>query len=366
MSVNKLELEAVVSKCAPFLMQKSFAPILTHFCFGDDKVVAYNDLQAIEIKYKSNLNCALPGSLLIKMLNSIQQHSLDIIQKTGEVQFKNGRSVVKLPSLPKEDFIFQMPDTSNCETVKLPLDVISGLANCLVSTSHDLASPEKNGVRLIIANKRLEFYSTDSISLSRYRYESVNVPDCSIDIIIPSTFCEQLIRLTKTKSNEIEETAFVNLLISKDSGDSFLIAEIDSNITVFTRLIEVEEKLPFVELVSEYESFIQSWFEVPDALSNIIERACILIPPEDKFVTVFESKGNTIMIDTTTKSGISDDVIEFESKVPEGRFRLNPEVIKRVLYTMSHLSFCFDNSVLALSGCNGNFLHFVSAKQVDE
>jgi len=364
--INKLELEATLAMAAPFLMSKSFAPILTHFCFGNNTVVAFNDLQAIEVKYKNDLNCALPGGLLIKLLGSLQNNALEIVQKIDETLFKSGKSKFKLPTLPSEDFIFEMPDTTGCERIRLPLDVISGLSNCLVSTSHDLAKPEINGIRLIIEKGVLEFFSTDSITLSRFKYSSTNVPKCSIDIIIPAVFCEQLIRLTKTKPTDVEETAFVEILVSAHSDNLFLVAEIDKNVTIFTRLIDVEEKMNFKDIISEYEDCLTDWSIIPKEFINIINRACILVSPEDKFPTQLEAKDKSIFIDTQSSSGRSDDILEFDIDIEPGRLKINPESLKRVLNTMSHVSFIFPKNCLAFTGCNGNFLHIVGAKGMED
>jgi len=363
--INKLELEAVLEKASPFLMSKSFAPILTHFCFGNNKVVAFNDLQAIEVNYKSELNCALPGALLIKVLGSLQNNALEIVQKIDETLFKSGRSKIKLATLPAEDFIFEMPDTTGCEEVRLPLDVINGLSHCLVSTSHDLSNPEKNGIRLIIEKGVLEFYSTDSITVSRFQYKSSNVPKGNIDIIIPAVFCEQLIRLTKTKPTDVEETAFVDLLISTDQSNLFLMAEIDETTTIFTRLIDVEEKMDYKGMISDYEEYLTNWSVIPKDLINIINRACILVSPEDKFITQLEAKDKSVFIDTQTSSGKSDDILEFDVDIEPGRLKINPESLKRVLNTMSHISFIFPKTCIAFSGCNGNFLHLVGAKGLE-
>jgi len=366
MTINKLELEAVLNKAAPFLMQKSFLPILTHFCFSENKVTAFNDLQAIEINYESGLSCALPGALLQKMLSSLQSNALEITQKQAEVIIKSGKSKVKLPSLPDEDFIFEMPSKEDCDKIRLPLDVIGGLANCLISTSHDLANPEKSGVRLIIQDKTLEFYSTDTVSISRYRYKSNNVPECSVDIIVPEAFCEQLARLTRGKPTDVEETAYVQMYVSDKEGDTYLIVDIDSNVSIFTRLIEVEKKLGFKELFSMYEERIGTWHVIPKEILNIIDRACILTSAEDKFITTLEGKGSTLFIDTITKSGVSDDTLDFEGEIGTGRFKVNPEVVKRIASTMTQVSFCFDDNVVALEGCNGNFLHLISAKSMED
>ena len=115
-----------------------------------------------------------------------------------------------------------------------------------------------------------------------------------------------------------------------------------------------------------YEQMIASWYEIPDELSNIIDRACILVTPDEREITVFQSRGKNLVVDTTTKSGISDDSIEMDSAVPTGDLKINPELIKRVLTTMSHIAFGFskDKRFIALSGCNGNFLHVIGAVDI--
>jgi DNA polymerase III sliding clamp (beta) subunit (PCNA family) len=363
MLVNKNELSNLLDKAYPFIMTRSFAPILTHFCFDSTKVTAYNDLQAIEVKYKNNIECAIPAALLIKMLNSISGNDVEIVKKMDEIIFKSGRTKMSFPTLPKEDFIFTMPDIISCQKISLPLDVIDGLASCLVSISQDLSSPEKSGVRLIIDEGKLEFYSIDGITVSRYKYESPNIMDnIVIDVIIPSTFCEQLIRLIKAKPTDNEDIEYIDLYVSEDEDNLFLIAEIDENTTIFTRLIDVDTKTDFVNLIGTLENKFTSFIEVTKELENIISRACILVSPEDKMITKIESKDKTIFFDTLSKSGRSDDSFEVATLLESGRFQVDPEILNRVLPKMTHICISYTSGIIACKSCNGNFLHLISTK----
>ena len=65
---------------APALSDKELIPVLTHFWFSGDKVMAFNDQIAIEVELKTNFTGAVPGRTLLEFLEKSES--------SKEVKFK--------------------------------------------------------------------------------------------------------------------------------------------------------------------------------------------------------------------------------------------------------------------------------------
>ena len=71
-------LKTMVGLAAPFLIDQDFIPILQHFWFRPNSIMAYNDIQAVRLMLDTGLNCAVPGKLLGKLLGTISHEEIDL------------------------------------------------------------------------------------------------------------------------------------------------------------------------------------------------------------------------------------------------------------------------------------------------
>ena len=105
-------LKTMVGLAAPFLIDQDFIPILQHFWFRPNSVMAYNDIQAVRLMLDTGLNCAVPGKLLGKLLGTISHEEIDLkLNQFGtELLIGYGKNQAKLPALSPNEFVFEMPD----------------------------------------------------------------------------------------------------------------------------------------------------------------------------------------------------------------------------------------------------------------
>ena len=94
----------------PAVAAHAYVPTLTHFCFDEVTVTAYNDISAISARLDSELRFCLPAEMLMKTLNSFSTEKVLIqLGEVGVAVVSSGKSKVKLAYLPAEDFPFDFP-----------------------------------------------------------------------------------------------------------------------------------------------------------------------------------------------------------------------------------------------------------------
>jgi hypothetical protein len=134
-TMNTQELIAALTLAKPCLgSPDSLLPVLTHFCFFDDIVYAYNEVSAIVIALDTKLNCGLHGDTLLGILSAAGAEEVKV--KTGKddvADINVGNGWVKVPAMKPETFVFEMPEEAPQCTVPLSDDFCSGLEACLVS-----------------------------------------------------------------------------------------------------------------------------------------------------------------------------------------------------------------------------------------
>ena len=108
-SLNREGLLQTLNLAKPALASQPFVPILTHFCFDGAWVLAYNDVQAIGVRYSAGVECSVPGDLLIKLLGTLQASDVQLQEESGILHVSAGRSKLKLPTLPIAQFTFDFP-----------------------------------------------------------------------------------------------------------------------------------------------------------------------------------------------------------------------------------------------------------------
>jgi len=178
----------------------SVLPILSHFCFMDDMVYAYNDIVATVVFVPpTGLVCGLHGDTLLGILEASGAEdatvTLDETGTSAKLDVSGGR--VKVPALAEQDFIFVLPDAEPIASIKVSDELIRGMELCLKSVGNDSLRPEFAGVTFVLKDKKASFFSTNNETAARYMVADQIAGRKEIAVVIPPQACEQLIRLQK-------------------------------------------------------------------------------------------------------------------------------------------------------------------------
>lgn len=357
--MNRTTLLKVLNTAKPFLADQDFVPILTHFCFEKNHVLAYNDVQAIKLKLDSPLECAVPGSLLLKIFETVTKDEFTITQGGSEVLISVGKTKITLPFLKKEFFVFKMPETFDNFPIFLDLNLqtIRGLEKCLISVSSDPVNPEFTGIVWNITNNNLCLSSSDRKSISTFKQTLLNNDNKgSLKIILPKIFCEKLVLLSKEL---IKDDSTFRMYFSENE----VVATLSPDCTIFTRNIKVTKFVDFEERLNKFIPNLARilFIDTPFDLGEVLQRAMLILSKlnlGDKRATKVTVQDKHLRFETNSVMGTSDEFVELKHPLGEFNFQIEPTLWKRACEVTQHIS--ITPQLILTKSSDGNFLHAIA------
>ena len=308
-----MERDKLLSKlnlARPCLSTQDIVPILSHFCFREGGIIAFNGIQAIDIDYENDLECALPGELLIKLLGSYSSDKITIKKKGKEVAVKAGKSNAKLASLSEDDYIFEAPDMDEGVSFSLTEDFLTGLRKTLISVSKNSLQRSQYGITFTSDKSGAYMYSTDNFRISKYSLEKPVAKKEKIKVLLPEAFCQLLLDITKETSYDDVEVVI---------GDDYICAVFEEEgIYVYSKLLLDVDFLNFDDILDNYYSNEEDDFqEVPEAFITAIERTALLTAKESEQIVQLDSEDDILQVSANSAFGEIREDITFDEDVAE-------------------------------------------------
>lgn len=270
--MNRKQLLDVLSVVRPALASTSLIQVLTHLCFSEKEVTAYNDQIGISTPLRAGFAGAVPGGTLLSMLGASKAKDIELEASEGELLVKAGGAKIKLPLLPPDAFLFEMPEAAEGDVLPVSgKDFIAAIKGCLRSVSPDTSVPDQLGVTLIPKKKSIDMYSINGASMSRATVSLSGAQSLSRRVCIAAPFCEQLVRLTPLGDKKAE------LMVS----DEHSLLRAPSGARVFGKLVDVPKPLDFeaqfTEIVPADLDDVSA--EIPMSMKLALDRALIISDP---------------------------------------------------------------------------------------
>jgi len=360
MNVNRNALLSLLALVRPALAAQSFIPAWTHVLFAGGSVTTYDDTMSITVKSKDlpDVERCLPGELLIKTLNSF--NASDVALQEGEHEFllSSGRSKIKIPVLDAEEFKLPSTGSKNFDTIELDDEILDGIKLCLNAVGTDPTHAAQMGVTLGDIDGKAVLYSTDNVTISRFKTKCpIKLPGDS-PIILPTRFCNQLLVMGKAyPDSEIKLQVFAGALRAKFGESASLMHK---------TLVDTE--------ALDFETHIENYFEpsnitklggysaIPNALDAAFNRALLVQGDEPDKRTEVEVTKEEIVLTSKSKMAHADDEIEWDGKMGLRKpFNVNPTEVLRGIKISTHIAF-FQN-VMVTGSKDGNFLHLITHVQ---
>ena len=305
---------------SPALSSKDTIPILTHLWFTGKQVMAFNDGIAISTKLDTNWQGAVPA-VLIQLLRA--SGAIDVssnMTKNGELHMVAAAARIKLPTLPPEDFVFDMPAMKKDEVPSISgnniapfLDALSFAIQCVAS---DATVPEQLGVNLLPG---ASMWATNEKSLF---YTKIKTDRAIKRMILSEEFCKQMLSL-RNKSETLALYLREDAAIFK-AGDTIL----------FGKLIHSERPLDFEGVLNQHFPDLgkkPKLSDVPAKMKPIIDRACIIIGNGgDTNAMVKDGQIHFRSYDQRTDRAVSD-VMKIGSEQKDLIVKFNPNFAKIAL-----------------------------------
>lgn len=348
---SKMEREELLNKlnlAKPCLSTQDIVPILSHFCFTEDEIIAFNGTQGITIEYENDLGCALPGELLIKLLGSYSSDKIAIKKKKGEVAVKAGKSNAKLASLSEDDYIFEQPDMDEAVSFSLTDDFLTGLRRTLISVSKNSLQRSQYGITFASDKSGAFMYSTDNFRISKYSMGKPVLKKEKIKVLLPEVFCQLLLDITKEYAG-----ADCEIII----GEDFVCAAFEEEgVYLYSKLLLDVDFLDFDAIIENYYSEGDDTFqEVPEALITSIERTALLTAKEAEQVVQLATEDEVLTVAANSSYGEIREDITFDEELGKYSFSMNSTLLLGAIKGVDEMALA-DNIFI---GQSENFLHLL-------
>jgi hypothetical protein len=326
--MNRVELLDKLTTIKPALSSSDWIPELAHFWFFGLSVMAYNDRIGMSIPCKTEFTGAVPGNILLGLLDNTRGDSkgnIELQQEKNELNLKAGKTNVKLAMMGIPDGLFKMPKPDPTAKCIGAMDkFISAVNGCMRSISDDTSRPDYQGITLI-PEKQLSMFSTDSRTIS-----CTWLDDPALKLkkrcILSTAFCTQMVELYKALGKKEKHHLEIH------DGHSLFVTE---NAILYGKLIVPDAPLDFVRLMNDHfpADAIDHLSPVPSNLLMAMERAIIVL--DDKMVEcrtdVSIGEGRMQLVSKARGGKINADVTDnlaFSDKHPEVNTRFNPKLVR--------------------------------------
>jgi len=329
-----------------------FIPILAHFCFANDLIYAYNDKTAIVVAKETGLDCAVRGSVLLDLLNTAGDE-IELEQGDNELTITDSKNKMRVPILPAADFLFEMPDDGDLQSVAITDKLIKGLELCAMAAGLDALQPAMTGVTIQSAGKKIALYSTDNRTITRYLLPQ-KIDERIQTIIVHKQACEQLVKLygsvqTSVKSKE--------LLFADDHVTAHFVALND--VSLVAKLVQADP-LDYDDLFKNYTTDVELT-AIPEELVTVLKRTVTFQGNELQKSIKFRLSGRKLNYEAKGPYGDHGGNITLEDNLDtELTFEVDPVLLLRMVEHATEIGFGEGAVVLEGEGLTHLVCHLAS------
>lgn len=312
MELNRAELLETLKRVSPALAddKNPLVPVLSHLCFDGKNVTAYDNIVAMRTRCKTEFTGALPGSLMLSMLNASAAERVVIEPNESGVQLRVGRAKLKMAMLSAEDFMFRKPEYTGAPSLVLDEKMVALFRTAVRSASASMEDSSKSGITLVF-DKRLTLYSTDSVTLVRCKSANQVKPELAgKSFIMPERFCNLMLRIG-TKE-----------LFITEQDDMVAISD---NVILYGRVIQGAQPEQFESVFAK--CLTEGFAEIPPLLERCLER-CRLV--DNKWVTLTYEPGR-LGLTSTGSNGVLEDSVKFDQGSNEVTIVTRAECVMKYL-----------------------------------
>lgn len=288
--MNRAELVKTLELVKPALDNKNLVPIFQCFTFVPGSVTAYNDTIAISGPCDLEETCAIHGGTLLGLLSNHSAEEVEIELEDQNALVKAGKSVIKIPFEPEENFLFEEPADKWELKVPFTISLFEAMELCLGTVSTDETQPALHGITF--TGNCLYSCNGDTITKAQV---SVKTPK---RYLMPTPFCEAVSKLWSSLG-----MAKGMLQFSKD----WVYANFE-DWAVYGRVLEVKDPIDFDALIKRTVKTKTPTQAVPEGLDEALSRARVLADPESQKTRITISKGKMRLLTETQMGEVADEL----------------------------------------------------------
>ncbi len=227
--------------------QTALLPILGHFCSDKKGIFTFNDIIAVGRVWEEadkGVQASIPSALL-QLLGGVPSGTMLHIEakQRGGVAIKSKRMLLDLAGHLPDDYLFNIDTAEKAHVPNrgVPMDtILEGLAVCTKCMALNPAVAYQMGVILELDHKQLRMYSTDNVTITRYKAKT----QCKIKgkVLLPFRFCEEAVELGSQFESGV---LYVH--------DSYVCAWFDEEVFLFAKLLMAENLPDMEEVIKKYK-----------------------------------------------------------------------------------------------------------------
>lgn len=346
--MNREKLVDVLNITKNFLDNQNFIPILSHHCFDKNKVVAYNGSQGISVDFESGLEVGIDSKFL-DILNSFKDNEISLSAKDSSVIVETEKSKIKLPTLPKSDFIYKIPEVSDKQAFEVTEDFLTGIKKCLTIAEKNQLHLNICGVTVQAEDNKLFLYSTNGEFVSRYLCK--DSIEAEFKVLLSNELCKKMLTI---KDNILGGIIFIEKnIIRIDTENSTFFSITDSELDV--------ELLDYSKIFKKYKVSALDYFKTPEDFTDILQRSVILTKNSlDKSVDL-EISQDKISVKTKSENDRAEEQLQILGEVMQCQFTFDAPLLKVLIDEAVNEIGVLNSDTNILVGKSDNFLVLMSS-----
>lgn len=320
--MKRTELLAKLEAVQPALSNNNLIPIMTHYWFTGDRLMAYNDSIAISVPFKTDFACAVPGLTLLNLVKASGASDAELVYEKDEVTLKMASTRAHLVTMEKALFNFEMPDLADATFSKVDnARFFKAIDACLRSVSIDTSVPDQLGVTIIGAGKELLFFATNNDSLS-HAFMPLPSETKFKRAILGAPFCREMLSIADKKKG---------VTLEVHPAESYSLFEGTDGTVLWGKLVEAEKPLDMEKTFDEMfpRDSEKKLVAIPTKMEMILDRACIVAASNvtPVLMEIVVSNGEAKFVTASQKTELFDSVT-LEKGQPNVKLRVDPKLVK--------------------------------------
>ena len=314
----------LLKSCRHGLSTRDVIPALACFCFYKNEVISFDDVVAVVAPCDvGGFTGGFRGGLLMKWLETTKAKEVKLVEhkESGSMEWRAGRSRLKMEVLPGKEFVFSIPRHDG-DTVAIP-DFREFLQAAAVSMGTDPSSPWRLGVTLSFGGDGITLFSTDNLSVTAV-FAEYDIPkdlQGKQVILVP-----RLVEVVLSGKEPPTHLAVIN--------KSTIRFDYESGRKVFCRLSTDVDCRKFHKVMSMVPWEKGAWCQIPDRLERILDQMNVVLKTAEEPLCSFavDDEGTLSIKAKGGGSELSDWVqlkTEEDEEHPPVTVRLNPQILKR-------------------------------------
>jgi DNA polymerase III sliding clamp (beta) subunit (PCNA family) len=294
------------------------------------------------VQSDTDIKAGFRGKLLLDFLSASRARDVSFEFGCHEQEewfiLKAGRSRLRLPFLPPDDFAFTFPKTEGIPSIECKGEFIDALRKCSLSMGDDPGYAWRMGITLEFVGRYIQFYSSDNVSATTTRC-TFKTKDALEDVVLPPRFVASIL------SRSIVPTLYF--------GEGWVQAKYEDGLDIFSKTAAEVNLDAYTSMLAITE--VNASYPIPEGMDSSIDRALVILGDVDRVTDFSVEKGKLRLYSESALGEVKDTL-----KLPGHEsvsVRVDPKAVKRALVYGEE--FCIvPNRYIRFEG--ENFTHLVT------